>query len=110
MESNIIKGTPGPILLPAKRWCWKHVEGPVTIDVPSNVALVGEGGNKRRSIKLGHSDGIDVWLDFNVLTKTLFSSEAYPKLEGTQVFSISSVLLSEDKGLVTIVGNVLEKV
>ncbi len=108
--SDTIKGTPGPILLPAKRWEWRHINGPFTIEVPRTSTLVGEEGERSCSINLKYASSIDVWVDMGVLTKSLFSSSVYPKLEDNQVFSISSIILDETTDVVTVVGNVLEKV
>lgn len=108
--SDTIRGTPGPIFMPAKRWEWRHLEGPFTIDVPGTLALAGDEGKKSCSINLKYASDIDVWVDMGVLTKSLFSASAYPKLEDNQVFSISSIIFDETTDVVTVVGNVLEKV
>ena len=107
---NIIKGTPGPILLPAKSWEWVFIDGPFTLDIPREGVFVSEEDKEDFcAIRLEHSDDVDVWVDFGVITKSLFASKVYPDLGDTQVFSISSILLDEDKNLVTVVGNVLER-
>jgi len=111
MASDTVNGVTTPMLLPARRWEWRHVDGPFALDVSLHSPIAAkEGGGLKDVVSFECASDIDVWFDFGTLIKTMFTEESYPKLEDTQVFVISSIVVNKKREIVTVVGNVLEKV
>jgi hypothetical protein len=108
-DTNVIRGTPTPVLLRAMPWHWKFIKGPFALDVPYNVSLTSDTSTEVRTVSLNVDDDVDVHLDFGALLKTLFSKTLYPSLEDKQVFSINDILLDHKNKKITIIGNVVEQ-
>jgi hypothetical protein len=111
MDNKVVKGTPTPMFLSAERRGWKHVKGPVAIDLNMQVDLPTEGKLKTKFsiVEFDIAKDLHVRFDFGTLVKALFSGSLYPKLNQNEVFAISDLLVDKENGIVTIVGNVLER-
>ena len=112
MDNLTVVGTPSPLLLSAKRWGWKYVSGPHAIDLSMECSVVGAPGVPVyvKAVSFNEADDIDIRINFGSILKTMFSDSSYPKLKETEVFSISDVLVDKKKSVITVVGNILEKV
>ena len=103
MSDSSFWGVPSTVLLPALRSEWRHVSGPHPIEID----LTSKAGFGIVSSNVG--DDIDTLVDMGAITKALFECRLYPSLENSQVFSIRSIIIDNDSKIVTVVGNVLEK-
>lgn len=111
MSDKTAVGTPTPLFVAARRWGWKHVDGPYTIDVgiSGDMMLSKDVGAKFQTVSFGVSEDIDVHVDLGTITKVMFSTSAYPELTDNQVFAISDILVDKSSNTLTVVGNILER-
>lgn len=112
MIDNVIKGTPSPVFIEAKPWAWKHVSGPHAIEIKNNAVLkTNEAvGFPVCGFIFNEETDIDVRVDLGVITKVLFAEKKYPSLKENQVFTINNVMVDRANNMVTVVGNVIEKI
>ena len=97
--NDILFGVAGPVFMKAARYKWEHVSGPhaleVCLDKMSNTVIDKTIEN-------------DVRIDFSLLVRLLFDQVKYPDLKEGEYFVISGLLLEDNFGSVTIVGNVVK--
>ena len=110
-EGIKVTGTPTPSFMSAHSYDWKHIEGPFAIEVPFKKGDLIDGVNTVvNAVTNGVADDIDVRVNLGTVMKFMFSDSVYPKLEEGQFFAISDLLLDNKKGVLTIVGNIIENV
>jgi hypothetical protein len=110
-EWTTIVGTPTAVMLPARRYKFSVSPEVFSISVPK------KGKFKDYDSKLFEKDGdFDVLIhvvdkdeyvvNISALSKVLFATTKYPKLEDNQAFAPIALIISKDN--VEIVGNVIE--
>lgn len=112
MIDNVAKGTPSPVFIEAKAWSWKHVSGPHAIEVRNTIALRANDpdGLLVNGFIFEEDEDIDVRVDLGTITKILFAEKKYPELKENQVFTINNIMVDKDKNIITVVGNIIEKI